>query len=576
MRKLFFLCASLLLITSHAPAAAYCDAIPTFADGKSPLRTLFVSPEGSDPSGDGSEQSPFQTIERAAQDAQPGDAIRLLPGTHAPGGFIGNLAGTADLPIWLGGAPGAERPVIAGGNQAMQLSRVRHLIVENLEITGATQNGINCDDGGDRANPDATRHVLFRNLRFTDIGSGGNQDALKLSGVDDYFVLDCEFERASAGGSGIDHVGCHDGVIAGNTFRDMGSNAIQCKGGTANLVITRNRFFNGGQRAINIGGSTGFEFFRPPLSTDAVNVEAKDIVVAANLFVGGVTPVAYVGATNCIVVNNTIVDPGNWVMRILQETTSTETHAFAPSGNNAFVNNLVYFDRSELGTFVNVGANTAPETFTFSNNLWFAHDQPAQSAPSLPVAETNPVVGVDPQLANPAGGDYTLLATSPAIGAGRTEPNIAADLAGHCYANPPAIGAREFVDPDTVDTDRDGMPDVWEELHELDPEDAADAGLDGDLDGATNLEEFIAGTDPGDPESVFRLTFTVATDQNGRVEFAAQTGRSYRLETRELASNSGWEPGTAIISPGNPAAFETVASQQPGMLFRVAVEREAE
>jgi len=46
------------------------------------------------------------------------------------------------------------------------------------------------------------------------------------------------------------------------------------------------------------------------------------------------------------------------------------------------------------------------------------------------------------------------------------------------------------------DDDNDGMPDWWEDLHDLDPFDPEDAGEDPDDDGLTNLEEFLAGTDP--------------------------------------------------------------------------------
>jgi pectate lyase len=52
--------------------------------------------------------------------------------------------------------------------------------------------------------------------------------------------------------------------------------------------------------------------------------------------------------------------------------------------------------------------------------------------------------------------------------------------------------------PDEVsaDNDRDGMPDAWEDKHKLNPADAADGSLDSDLDGYTNVEEYLNGTNP--------------------------------------------------------------------------------
>jgi hypothetical protein len=557
-------------------AAASCDPIVTFADGKQPARSIYVSPTGSDSSGTGTRESPFRTLPRAAQGVQPGTALRLLPGTHPPGTYLSDLAGTADAPIWIGGVPGETRPVIAGGNQALHLVRVRHIVVENLVVRDAAQNGINCDDGGETGNPEATRHVILRNLSFHDIGTGGNQDALKLSGVDDYFVLDCAFSRTSAGGSGIDHVGCHAGLIARCTFEDMGSNAIQCKGGSADIEVRWNRFVRGGQRAINIGGSTGFAFFRPPLTETGANTESRNIRVLANVFEGSEAPVAFVGTVGSIVANNTIIDPTRWVMRILQETTSRDGFTFLPCGDNRFVNNLVWFDHSRLSTFVNVGPNTAPATFAFANNLWYAHSDPARSQPGLPAAETGGLVGRDPLLRDPAASDYRLPPDSPAAGVGLGLPlMLHADLLERCYASPPSIGAFEANPLDFRDADGDDLPDDWEERHSLDNSTPADRDLDPDQDGATSFAEYIAGTHPRDAQSVFRLSLTRAPGIGVNLVLPSVLEREYRIEIADWPSaddwNWSWEELATERGNGGPLTRTVPMTAGSGAVFRASV-----
>ena len=49
-----------------------------------------------------------------------------------------------------------------------------------------------------------------------------------------------------------------------------------------------------------------------------------------------------------------------------------------------------------------------------------------------------------------------------------------------------------------LDADEDGLPDAWEKKYGLNPSDAADAEADADGDDFTNLEEFLAKTDPTD------------------------------------------------------------------------------
>ena len=165
---------------------------------------------------------------------------------------------------------------------------------------------------------------------------------------------------------------------------------------------------------MNIGGSTGLPYFRPRPE----GFEAKDIVVEDSTFVGSAAPIAFVGVDGATVRHNTIYRPRRWVLRILQETQKSE---FVPCRRGRFVRNVIVFRSDEVGTIVNVGAKTAPKTFEFRGNVWFALDAPARShdvADSLPVRESDGVYGTDPRLVDPERGRLELAPDAPVKGVG--------------------------------------------------------------------------------------------------------------------------------------------------------------
>lgn len=355
-------------------------------------------------------------LRRAVAQAKPGARILLAPGEY-PGGFMfTNLRGKPGNPIVIAAADPKNPPVIRGGGEGMHLSGPAYVELHNLTFTGATGNGLNVDDGGSYDTP--AHHILLRGLRVSDVGPRGNHDGLKLSGVDDFRVENVTLERI--GGQGVDMVGCHRGVIEGCTFRAFPEDAagVQAKGGSAGIVIRRCRFENAGARAVNAGGSTGLEFFRPPLRTegDGPHAEARDIRVEGCTFIGSDAPIAFVGVDGAVVRFNTIYRPRRWAIRILQE---TRAPGFVPSRNGVFTDNLIAFRSDEWSEGgVNVGSGTAPQTFAFARNFWFCLDNPARSRPHLPTAETNGVYGKDPGFRDAERADLRPRPGSPAAGTG--------------------------------------------------------------------------------------------------------------------------------------------------------------
>jgi hypothetical protein len=355
-------------------------------------------------------------LREALARARPGSTVLVEPGVYEGGIFADGPRGEDGRPVVVRGKDPKNPPIFRGGATAFHLVRPAHVRLENLVIEKTSSNGINIDDGGKLAEP--ARDIVLRGIAVRDNGPRGNHDGIKLSGLSGFRIEDCTVERWSAGGSAIDMVGCHEGVIGGCTFRGDGaeeSNGVQAKGGSSRIAVRECRFEDAGGRAINIGGSTGRPFFRPPLGEGKDHAEARDIAVEGNTFVGGGAPVAFVGVDGAAVRFNTIYRPRRWVLRILQETRAPD---FVPCRNGAFEDNIVAFRSDELRAAANVGSDTAPETFRFARNFWWCIDRPDRSRPSLPAAEKDGVQGTDPLFADAEKGDLSLRPGSPAAKAG--------------------------------------------------------------------------------------------------------------------------------------------------------------
>ncbi len=365
-----------------------CGPAQPFSSGKTPSRTITVS--SATMTGD------HASIEAAAAAATPGTRIQLLPGMHQTDQFVANLRGTATDPIWITAMPGA---VISGGAQALQLQRPAYVVLEKLEVANTTANGINIDDGGDFDDTTAAQYIVVDDVTIHDVGTaGGNNDCLKVSGINHLYVALSTFRNCGGGGSGIDHVGVHHSVIIKNEFDARMENAVQSKGGSTDHDILGNEVRISGSRAFNIGGSTDLDLFRPSLSTSAPNAEARRIRVYDNIIWGlgaQATPFAFVGCVDCVVAHNAVRGAYRWHMRILQETpTDSAPYTFEPARMGLVANNVFEFSAATLATAVNVGGDTDAASFTFRNNLWYATDNAGQSAPTLPTPEMDGIVGM--------------------------------------------------------------------------------------------------------------------------------------------------------------------------------------
>ncbi|MCC6426485.1 MAG: right-handed parallel beta-helix repeat-containing protein [Phycisphaerales bacterium] len=344
----------------------------------------------------------LDAFRRAAMSAKPGDRVLLAPGNYEGSIWLESLKGTEQKPIVLAGADPANPPTITGKSECLHLAACHWITIEHLTLKGASGNGLNIDDGGKLDQP--AQGVTLRALKVHDIGPTGNCDGIKLSGLAGFIIEDCTIERWGKGGSGIDMVGCRDGVIrnCSLTHGDTdGSNGIQTKGGTQRISIRQCRFEHAGRRALNIGGSTGLQFFRP--GGKHGGFEAKDITVEGCTIIGSEAALAFVGVDGAIARFNTIYHPTRWAIRILQE---TREPGFVPSRRGTLADNIIVFD-IPTAKEPNIGDATEPSSFTFERNLWYCDTDTSQSKPTLPAKETGGIYGQDPKLKDPARGDLT-------------------------------------------------------------------------------------------------------------------------------------------------------------------------
>jgi len=369
--------------------------------------TYYVATDGSD-ANPGTMAAPFRTVQQGANAAFAGDTVVVRDGSYghenALTGGDGSENEYSPVVLYNSGSPGAPITIKAETQWGavldceslcdayIDLYNASYIVIQNFAITRGYKEAIHSND--------SAHHITLKGNRFEYIANRSSSSPLGLSGL-------------------YTNPNCHDFVIDGNVFHDIGrtdaswlDHGLYLHG--SNFTITNNLFYN-----IPHGWS----------------IQAAE------------------GLNNVLIANNTFAFPqgGGQDGQIMLWNTQS---------NLTIENNIFYNPNNYAITRYSSTLNTC----AIHHNLVYGASAMMADTSGCTVGVTQ--TGSDPNLVNPTGApfDFHLQANSPAIGSGIRLQAVPADLDGTVRAQTPVadIGAYQFAAPPSlqiINTSRGGP--IW-------------------------------------------------------------------------------------------------------------------
>ncbi|MBN2474395.1 MAG: tandem-95 repeat protein [Pirellulales bacterium] len=419
---------------------------------------------------------------------QPGTTILISPGEYQSVSgrwHADHIHGTEEAPIAIQGTD-PDNPPVFTGEWGWWVEQSSHLTLSNLVIRDIEHDNGMFLNAGDESIPafDAlspSHHIVVENVVFRDIGGlWGSPDCLKMLHTDYFTVRNCHFERWSNAESAIDSLGCQYGVIEGSVFAgNQGGTGVGMKGGSNHISVQGNFFYEAGQKAVRIGGTSGQQYFRDPVGSTlpggtVLDYEATDIEVAGNRFVckgnQGIG-ILWASSKGCQFHYNTVTAEMGWGDNVIEILKYADPPILG-ARDGVISNNLFVFVNTRLNDVAQSNDGAYPETFTFDHNAWFHLDRGLAAsdiyiytpAGILATNETNGVYGVDPQLDSLTSSTMSIQSANPVfdgIGADAWNPGanhaptanndaytVAANTSNHSFN----VLANDTTAPDTGET----------------------------------------------------------------------------------------------------------------------------
>jgi parallel beta-helix repeat protein len=387
--------------------------------------TFYVAPTGND-HGAGTSQAPWRTLQHAVDAIAPGDAIRVESGTYA-GCRIGH-SGQAGAVCTLEADAGAQVVINTPGpanqhNSDVEVElfggTVSYWVLSGLEVANSPNEGIDVR---------GTTFITVQNCYVHDSTLTGIFLAYSDNALIQYNQSASNHEHGVYDSNSSDNP-----TMRGNVLHDNANSGVHMNGDrhfagdglVTDALVEQNIIYNNGA-----SGGSG-------INCDGVQDSVIENNLLYNNHASGISLYRIDGAAgsdNNIVVNNTVLvaADGRWALNIENDST----------GNTAY-NNILYDYNPSHGSIA-ISSKSLPG-FTSDYNVVMQRMSKTGGNTVISLTQWRNATGQDKHsivatpaalFVNPAGNDYHLSSTSPAIDAGTATDAPSVDLEG----NPRPVG----------------------------------------------------------------------------------------------------------------------------------------
>jgi len=422
-------------------------------------REIWVSPDGAS-SGDGSVSNPYDITTACQEKIEPGDTVMVKEGTHRiMEEIVITRSGTEEKPIHIISADGKHKAVIEiveSHDMGFLVKKASYIIFDGFKFIGGDRGY--CIDGWDEGgNYNPCKGIVIRNS----IGDGKQDDFIKVTWADNILIENNEFFGCKD--EQVDLIGTWGGIVRNNVFRDFpdpyGQTCLQVKGGSKDVIIEKNLFYNVKEKTVRLGSYTDDQYIRP-LPGAPAKLEAMNLTLRNNIFYKCPGCIAVRSCHGAQIYNNTTWKRGSiWKEYILWAEAPGETK------DVKIWNNIVV--ATNIGKLVD-HALDADQGFEGKNNIFWDGDGSIGWG-DIPSSRYMNTIQLDPLLKDPEKGDFHLLSESPAVDAGVYLPDLKEDYEGipRPQGNGFDIGAFEFK-PDDKSEDNEKPDDKSEDNEKSD------------------------------------------------------------------------------------------------------------